>query len=55
MNLDELDDCGIHWKSSDNASIMFRKLKTEMHGIQRVPSLLFNCPEGAKFNGSTKL
>ena len=42
--IEELDDRGIHWKSSDNASNMLQKLKTEMHGIQRVPSLLFNCP-----------
>ena len=44
--IEELDDRGIHWKSSDNASKMLQKLKTEMHGIQRVPSLHFNCPEG---------
>ena len=25
---------------------MLTKLKTEMHGIQRVPSLFFNCPDG---------
>ena len=25
---------------------MLTKLKTEMHDIQRVPSLLFNCPDG---------
>ena len=44
--IEELDDRGIHWKSSDNASNMLTKLKTEMHGIQKMPSLLFNCPDG---------
>ena len=43
---DELDDREIKWKASDTSADLLKLLKTNMHGIQRVPSLLFNSPNG---------
>ena len=43
--IEELDDREITWMSSDTSADLLKHLKTNMHGIQRVPSLLFNTPE----------
>ena len=43
--IEELDDREIKWTASDTSADLLNLLKTNMHGIQRVPSLLFNRPE----------
>ena len=43
--LDELDEREVPYKSYDDLKTLRDKLTAEMHGIQRVSSLLFNCPE----------